>query len=96
MIFTEIEGATLIRAAELLKVLGYPIRLQILLLLTQGEQLSVSALQSKLHMEQSAISQHLIKMKNKGILKVHRKGARAYYYVHDPSIVVLLTSLLTK
>lgn len=67
------------RVAEIFHGLAYPIRLQILKLLENGQDYAVYEILEKLEIEASLLSHHLIKMKNIGILDSYRKGRNIYY-----------------
>ena len=64
------EAQRLAKAAEILKTIAHPVRLEVLNILETYRELSVSDIQEKLSVtiEQSMLSHHLIKMKDKGIL----------------------------
>lgn len=76
------------KAAEILKTIAHPVRLEILDILEVYGELSVSEIQEKLsvNIEQSLLSHHLIKMKDKGILASSKKGASVEYRLVDPNI----------
>ena len=74
------------KTAELLKVLAHPVRIQTILLLQQEGELSVSELQEDLQIEQSLLSNHLIKMKDKGILQRKRQGKQSLYSLMDSTL----------
>lgn len=84
------------QVAELLKTLGHYDRLRILILLSQEESMNVSAVIAQLSLEQSVLSQHLIKMRERGILVSSRKGTQIYYSLSDPTFVSILTPLLER
>jgi DNA-binding transcriptional ArsR family regulator len=71
------------QTAELLKVIAHPARLKILLLLASQGPRNVSGIQDQLHLEQSLLSHHLIKLKDKGVLTCQRKGKEMHYGVND-------------
>lgn len=78
-----------IRVAELLKTIGHPLRLEILEILEHEEPLCVSEIQNRLkdRVEQSLLSHHLIKMKDKGILTCEKTGMQMQYRLMDRSIL---------
>ena len=80
---------TIKRMAEVLKTIGHPLRLKVLETLEQEEPLSVSEILEKvpIEAEQSLLSHHLIKMKDKGILKSDKQGMHVYYSLEDRSIL---------
>lgn len=79
------------KTAELLKVLAHPARIQIILLLQQEGELNVSEIQAHLQIEQSLLSNHLIKMKDKGILLRKRLGKQSLYSLVDTSLADFIT-----
>lgn len=79
--------------AEKFKVLGHPIRLKIVLGLMNNE-CNVSKICDGLKIPQATTSQHLIILKNKGILDCERDGNTVCYKVVDESIKEMLNHLL--
>jgi ArsR family transcriptional regulator, virulence genes transcriptional regulator len=75
-----------------LKAIADPSRLQILCSLTEGE-LTVGDLVKKLDLSQSAVSQHLSKMKSSGMLTDRRDGNQVYYRLHEPIYAELVTTI---
>ncbi|MBS1551315.1 MAG: helix-turn-helix transcriptional regulator [Bacteroidetes bacterium] len=77
------------RVAEILKTIGHPVRLHILEALEEKEPLSVSEIQEKIESdtEQSLLSHHLIKMKDRGILKCEKQGMNVMYRLEDRKIL---------
>ena len=65
-------------AAALLKVLGHPERLLVLCHLVEGER-SVGELAIIAGLNQSALSQHLGKMRLQGLVTTRRDGQTIYY-----------------
>ena len=76
------------KMAETLKVIAHPTRLSILRLLKKEGSLSVSEIQTKLacDCEQSMLSHHLIKMKDKGVLKSDKSGKFISYSLVNDNI----------
>ena len=68
------------REAEILKVLGHPIRLKIIAGLT-SQRCNVKKIWECLGLPQATVSQHLALLKNKGIIEGHRDGVEVYYEV---------------
>ena len=74
-------------AARFLAILGNGKRLAILCLLVDGE-MSVGAIAEKVQLSQSALSQHLAKLRNAGFVRPRRDGRHILYSIpDDPSIV---------
>lgn len=65
-------------AVRLLGALANQKRLMIMSYLIQGE-LSVNALTQKVQLSQSALSQHLAKLRTVGIVSTRREGQTIYY-----------------
>jgi len=78
-----------IKVAEILKTIGHPIRLDILLILSENEPLCVSDILKNIDrdVEQSMLSHHLIKMKDKGILEAEKKGMHKMYRIAERKIL---------
>ncbi|MCD4688675.1 MAG: metalloregulator ArsR/SmtB family transcription factor [Desulfuromonadaceae bacterium] len=68
------------REAEILKVLGHPIRLKIVAGLL-SEACNVKKIWECLGLPQATVSQHLALLKNKGIIEGRRSGVEVYYSV---------------
>jgi DNA-binding transcriptional ArsR family regulator len=80
----EREIRLLMNAAEMMKAVAHPVRMQIISLLQKNKNLSVSSLQKILGVEQAIVSQHLAVMKKKGVLVCKREGKNAFYYIKNP------------
>lgn len=79
-------------AAELLKIMGHPTRLRILMYL-KNENKCVKNIWESLSLPQANVSQHLILMKNKGILDSERKGSQICYFLSNDSVMNILKYL---
>ena len=86
-----INKTTEIQIAEYLKVLGSPFRIQILFSIGSGEA-CVCHLEAILRKRQAYISQHLMVMRDAGILDTRRDGKYIYYRVADKSLFELFKS----
>ncbi len=80
------------RAAGLLRLLANERRLMILCQLVGGE-LSVGALQDRIGLSQSALSQHLARLREDGIVATRREGQTIFYRVADPAALRGLETL---
>jgi DNA-binding transcriptional ArsR family regulator len=69
--------------AEVLKVLGHPIRLKIVAGLCTQE-CNVKHIWECLGLPQATVSQHLALLKNKGIIVGKREGVEVHYSVINP------------
>lgn len=81
--------------AEMLKCMAHPVKLDILWLLAEHAILSVSQIQQLLecNCEQSLLSHHLIKMKDKGILTSEKDGKNILYSIKNQKVKDLLPVL---
>ncbi len=85
-----IHSQNLDHAAELLKVVAHPGRLQILQLFEKDEKLCVSEITEKTRQDQPTVSHHLILMKDRGILNSGREGQKVFYSLAIPQLMKLL------
>ncbi|MFZ3208971.1 MAG: metalloregulator ArsR/SmtB family transcription factor [Geobacteraceae bacterium] len=69
--------------ADILKVMGHPIRLKIVLGLSV-EECNVKHIWECLGLPQATVSQHLALLKNKGIIEGKRDGVEVRYNVVHP------------
>lgn len=89
------EAQRLEKAAEILKTIAHPVRLEVLNILETYTELSVSEIQEKLSVsiEQSMLSHHLIKMKDKGILTSQKNGVSVVYRLAEPNITKIFVCM---
>lgn len=80
-------------AARVLRLLGNTHRLMILCCLIGADELPVGALVDKLGISQSALSQHLAKLREEGLVTYRRDAQTLLYRVADPRAAQLLTTL---
>lgn len=73
------------QATKCLKSVAHPIRLRILELLTDGEY-TVGELADLCEVEQSTASDHLGKLRDRGILFQERRGRQVYYRIAATAI----------
>lgn len=69
--------------SEIMKVLGHPIRLKIVVGLSSAE-CNVKHIWECLGLPQATVSQHLALLKNKGIIEGTRDGVEVRYAVTHP------------
>lgn len=83
---TDIDTQAMAREAEaavdLLKALANPQRLRILCLLIEGER-SVSQINARIPLSQSALSQHLAVLRDKGLVSTRRQSQTVFYEVPE-------------
>ncbi|WP_242611211.1 ArsR/SmtB family transcription factor [Blastococcus saxobsidens] len=88
------EPAAVRRAAEALRMLGDPTRVNILWALMQGET-SVACLAELAGTSATAVSQHLSKLRLAGLVTNRREGAFVIYALADEHVRTLLRQALT-
>jgi len=79
-------------AAALLKALANEARLMVLCALVAGEH-SVGELQEACGLSQSALSQHLARLREEGLVATRRSAQSIYYRLDDPMAASLLAAL---
>ena len=75
--------------SELLQTISAPARLEILLVLGNGEA-CVCNLESRLGYRQAYISQHLMAMRQAGLIEARREGKYVFYHLLKPEIMPLI------
>ena len=80
-------------AAEFLRLLANPHRLLILCQLVLERELSVGQLVAAVGLSQSALSQHLAKMREDGILATRREAQTVFYRIADKDAARVLALL---
>lgn len=85
--------ASAAQAAQLLRTMGNEHRLLVLCHLVGAGELSVSALLERVALSQSALSQHLAKMREEGLVTFRRESQTLYYRVADPDVARVLLTL---
>lgn len=79
-------------AAEFLKTLGNEWRLMILCSLGDTEK-SVGTLENELGIKQSALSQHLARLRRDRLVKTRREAQTIYYSLADQNTMIIIAAL---
>ncbi|MFA7263465.1 MAG: metalloregulator ArsR/SmtB family transcription factor [Caulobacter sp.] len=79
-------------AADLLRVLANEHRLQVLCALRQGEQ-AVGQLAGHVGLSQSALSQHLARLRADRVVETRRKGQTIFYRIADDEVMTVLDAV---
>jgi DNA-binding transcriptional ArsR family regulator len=87
----ELEARAL-RAAGLLKAMANPVRLRVLCQLAEGEK-SVGELEQVAAVSQSALSQHLALLRQRGLVRSRRAGQAIFYALDGAEAPALLAAL---
>lgn len=80
-------------AAQLLRALGNERRLLILCHLISANEMSVGQLATQIGLSQSALSQHLARLREDGLVAFRREAQTIFYRVADPNAGRLLALL---
>jgi DNA-binding transcriptional ArsR family regulator len=86
-------GARAQEAARLLKLLANERRLLILCRLIEEGEMNVSQLADAVDLAQSALSQHLAKMREDGLVTFRRESQTIWYRIADPKAARVLKTL---
>lgn len=77
--------------AQFFRVLGHPVRIRILELLSERGEMNVGELQAGLNLDSSGTSQHLSALRQLGVLDSRRAGTNVHYRIRDPIVSELLS-----
>lgn len=80
-------------AASLLKAMSNECRLLVLCYLAQDGELSVGQLGDRVGLSQSALSQHLAKLREEELVATRKEAQTVYYRVCDPKAGQILALL---
>jgi DNA-binding transcriptional ArsR family regulator len=81
------------QVADLLSALANDRRLLILCKLVETGEATVGALADDVGLSQSALSQHLARMREEGIVTFRREAQTLWYRIADPRVETLLATL---
>ena len=93
MEFNELNPEILEKASNMLKTIAHPARIAIVSLLEDGNKRTVTEIHTKLGMEQSVASHHLVILRDRGILSSVREGKNIFYFLRNPNLGDMLKSL---
>lgn len=80
------------RASSLLQAMSNPKRLLVLCILAEGER-SVGQLAERVGLSQSALSQHLARLRDDGFVQTRREAQTIYYSVVGDEVEAVLHAL---
>ena len=78
--------------ADLFRGLAHPLRIRILELVTESEEVPVSTLLEATGLKPANLSQHLTVLRRYGLLTSERRGSQVYCRALDPSVSELLAA----
>jgi DNA-binding transcriptional ArsR family regulator len=92
----QISEATIVRLADVFKMLADKSRLKILLALAQGGEVPVCALAKKLGQPRVNVSQGLMLLRMAGLIQYRREGANNFYRLASAHIRDLLEQVFAE
>jgi DNA-binding transcriptional ArsR family regulator len=78
------------RISKLLSLIGQPVRIQILLAIG-AQEACVCHLEAALGVRQAGISQHLMVLRDGGLVTARRDGRNIYYRLVHPDVLLLIS-----
>lgn len=85
------EGAA--KAADMLRSLGNEKRLLVLCLLMAHGEMTVGKLLEHIDLSQSALSQHLARMREDGLVTFRREAQTLFYRIEHPDVAKIIAAL---
>jgi DNA-binding transcriptional ArsR family regulator len=85
------EGAA--KAVAMLRAIGNEQRMLVLCLLIEHGELTVGAMLEHVPLSQSALSQHLARMREEGLVTFRRESQTLHYRIDNPAVEKLMTTL---
>lgn len=80
------------QAADLLRAMSNPQRLRVLCLLAEGER-SVGQINADIDLSQSALSQHLAKLREEGLVDTRKEAQTVYYSLAPGPVLTIIKTL---
>lgn len=77
-------------AAEMLKAMAHPMRINIVSFLEDNQKLTVTEIYERLGIEQAVTSHHLGILKSKGVLASTRDGKNTFYFLKHSGLSGIL------
>ena len=87
--------AAMVEAAECLRTLAHPHRLRMVQMLLRGEY-TVGELAEACEISSAMTSEHLGRMKDRGLLEVERRGRKMYYRVAEEGLAGILNCVESR
>ena len=86
---SDVEQAQAEVASDFLSAMANPKRLLILRVLVEGE-IAVGALANQVGLSQSALSQHLARLREDGLVAARREGVAVFYSIANPAALKVI------
>lgn len=90
---------TIKKTAEIIRSLGHPARIKILMLLNNKPQskMTVTRIYQELGLTQPETSRHLSILKNSAVLYCEKDGSNSYYFINEEhSFIRCLANCMSK
>jgi len=84
------------RVARRFKLLGEPVRLEVLNCLHEEGEMSVQSLVEATGQSHANVSKHLRLMLDEGFVERRKEGTYAYYSISDPTLSALCTVVCSR
>jgi ArsR family transcriptional regulator len=85
--------ANAVIVADLLRAIANARRLQVLCVLMESGETTVGTLVARVGISQSALSQHLARMREEGLIAFRRESQNLHYRIADPRVRELMAEL---
>ena len=92
----QLDFGALSEAAECLKILAHPSRLQIVQMLLSGETYTVNEIAEASDLAQPTTSDHLRLMQRCGFLKSEKEGRTVYYSIAEPHLKDIMNCIQSR
>lgn len=80
-------------AASVMKALGHEGRLRLLCYLAEAGEVSAGELTARVGLSQSALSQHLAKLRAEGLVTTRKQSQSVFYRIAKPEVLDVLHAL---
>ena len=78
------------KSARLLRVISHPVRLAILDVLNEADEVCVCHLEALLGYRQAYLSQHLMRLREIGLVHDRRAGRNIYYHISEKGVAPII------
>lgn len=93
MVNPKLDPRKLEEAASKLRAIAHPMRIAIIGLLEDNEQMNVTEIYEALRIEQASASHHLNILKTKGVLESRRSGKNTFYFLKHEALSQMIECL---
>ena len=90
---------TIKKAGEIIRSLGHPVRIEIIILLNnkQNKKMTVTQIYEELGLTQPETSRHLSILKNSSVLSCEKDGSHSYYFINkEDSFIGCIANCMSK